>query len=97
MNAQAVDLLEAPAHYRSQMPSIWSQTYSFTQGQDASATLARRKEALDHYAGRPTIALAFAESSDFTYEHVALTPTRTVKTQYQFIGRLPPREYSFDE
>jgi hypothetical protein len=97
MNAQAIDLYETPAAYRAQLPSIWSQTYSVAQGQVAEASRVIANAALAHFAERPTIVLAFAESEDFTFEHIVLAPNRSVKTQYRHVGRLPPREYMIDE
>ncbi len=97
MNAQAIDLHETPAAYRAQLPSIWSQTHSVTQSPVAEASRLLAAAAHLHFAERPTIVLAFAESNDFTFEHVGLTPTRTVKARYRFIGKLPPRELTDDE
>lgn len=97
MNARATDFHEMPAAYRAQLPSIWSQTYSVAQGQVAEASRAIANAALVHFAERPTIVLAFAESEDVTFEHIALTPNRSVKTRYRHVGRLSPREYLIDE
>jgi hypothetical protein len=85
------------AVYREQIPSIWSSSASFAQGPDALQRDAQTLKAAAHWYERPTLVLLFAQRDDFTYEHVPLLPTRTIKTRYRYVGRIPPREYSLDD
>jgi hypothetical protein len=83
--------------YRQQLPSIWAYSYSATQGPDAEESNVQAAKAAAHWSERPTLVLMVAASDDFTYEHVPLLPSRTIKTRYRYIGRIPPRDYPLDE
>jgi len=94
-------LVALPLHpvtaYREQMPSIWSASFSVSQGPDALQRDAQAMKAAAHWYERPTLVLLFAQSDDPTYQHVPLIPTHTIKTRYRYIGRIPAREYSLDD
>jgi hypothetical protein len=97
MNA-LIALAQSPvAEYRQQMPSIWSSSSSVVQGPDALQRNEQAMKAAAHWYERPTLVLLFAQGDDFSYEHVPLLPTRTIKTRYRFVGRIAPREYSLDD
>ena len=96
MNAIALPSY-VPALYQ-QLPSIWtSRSFSLAIGPDTAQSNTRALEAATHYSSRPTIIYLVAEHEDLTYDHVPLAPTRTIKTRYRFVGRLPAREFPADE
>ncbi len=83
----------APAALYRHLPCIWRQTPSQAIGEDAKERDAREREAATHFSSRPTLVLLVAQGDDLAYEHVVPTPVRTIKTRYQYIGRLPAREF----
>ena len=97
MNAIALPSYCVPGLYQ-QLPSIWSdRSLSLAIGPETAQSNVRALEAATHYSSRPTIIYLVAEFEDLTYDHVPLAPTRTIKTRYRFVGRLPAREIPSDE
>jgi hypothetical protein len=96
MNAIALPAY-VPALYQ-QLPSIWTeQPLSLALGPDTAQRNASALAAARHYSSRPTIIYLVAEFEDLTYDHVPLAQTRTIKTRYRFVGRLPARRLPSDD
>lgn len=95
MNAIAANAVRAALH--NQLPSVWEQTLSQAIGPDARLRNAQELQAAAHWQARPTLVLLVAESNDLTYEHVPLTPRRSIKARYRNVGRIPAREFPTDD
>jgi len=97
MNAIVLPSYYVPALYQ-QLPSIWTdRALSLAIGPETAQSNIRALEAATHYSSRPTIIYLVAEFESLTYHHVPPAPTRTTKTRYRFVGRLPAREFPSDE
>lgn len=81
------------AIYQEQLPSIWAQCESETLGPDSEKRNQEAQRAANHWSSRPTFILLAAQADNLPYEHVALTPGRTIKTRYRYIGPIPAREF----
>jgi hypothetical protein len=75
------------------LPSIWDQRGSETLGPDSEKRNTQADLVAEHWSSRPTLILLAAQADNITYEHVALTPGRTIKTRYHYIGHLPAMEF----
>ncbi len=87
------DHFTPPAVYWQLPLSIWDKRGSESLGPDSEKRNEQADLVIEHWAARPTLILLAAQADDLTYEHVPLTPGRTIKTRYRYIGRLPAMEF----
>lgn len=80
---------------------VWPVTASHAEGHEARMVLAAAKRVQEHLNQRPTALIFPFERNDhddvLAYNHVPPKRVFTIKTQYKFIGRMKPRQFSLDE